>query len=382
MGGGQGERRFWQRPPPYKQGDKSADNLQWFTMKSARSLSWNYLLALVMCSSGKLILKEPMPHLMQAAFYAKLVSGGGAADAASDAKPAATDIDVDMSFDGADGFHDAPSGPSLSCKQNLVAKPRPRKVKIEPIPEGEASDYEDPDFIFDGDGPDTDGPPDPPPLPPPDAPPESPPPPPPSALGSSTTYGGSSSSGGASGSAGAPAAPAVMAASSSAKPSAQKGKKKLHHPKSFRWGPGAIDDWAPFVFRPPKGKQLARYEVTCPCAWHIEEKVKPNGEKHCTECTNTLSFDAAVPESEMLLVRRLKMWILEGPDLPSKRRHQRHAKALTVADTELLGDKELEEKLAAFDPSKGSGAPAKKVPRTDDDSASSSAPSSSSSSSS
>ena len=102
------EKGKWVRPPAYECSKKSKENKRWFTLASARSASWNYLLTLAMCDAGELTLAEPLEHLLAAGIYAKVIETGAVPGQKSKDATAAQ-LEIDLSFsENASGLCDVP----------------------------------------------------------------------------------------------------------------------------------------------------------------------------------------------------------------------------------------------------------------------------------
>ena len=154
-----------------------------------------------------------------------------------------------------------------------------------------------------------------------------------------------------SGSAGDVGAGSAGAASSSAGVAVAGALKmpKKAHPRSFRIGDTLM------IFRPATKSAKPRFQVTCLCPWHVDENKKKDGSTYATICTKTLQFDdevAGTGISESIVVRRLKLWALQGIDYGSKKGHQKKATSLTLAETALPTNEELDESMKTFKPVK------------------------------
>ena len=319
----------WVYPAPYRVGDTSAENLTWFTLKSARSVSWNYISALARAFHGDLMPGRPIPHFEYSVYYAAMLAGKDPIEASARKKKKGADIDMEAACSA--GICDLDTS-SLAGQKKRRRQTKARSTKVTIGAKGEDSDFEEPaDLLEMEDDPRLGGtgtssgtcaekP------------------PAPAMTGESigvmvdgVMVGGSSSSSGGSGSAAGVAAAAAVGDAGSAAGvgegddlgDAPPRPAKAKHPKSFHFG----QVW--FIFRPSSKKTKAeRFQVGCPCASHIDIKKRKDGSSYETKCTKTLGFLNKAEEDAV--VRRLKLWVLEAGSIKTKRRHQQTAPSLKM----------------------------------------------------
>ena len=130
------------RPPAYVPGDDTPSNKTWYTLCSARTVSWNYLLTLCMLTRGELIMAQPVEHLKAAGHYLRMRQ--------SRSTPVAVDDDLLLNMScvstEAEGITDMTTT-SKPLRPSRSRGASGTKTKIELVP-GESSDLEDPELLF------------------------------------------------------------------------------------------------------------------------------------------------------------------------------------------------------------------------------------------